>query len=246
MTTATPRQRGDVLIRAHELSFSHVDRPVLQSVSMDINAGEFCALVGGNGSGKTTLLRLLLDLWHPQHGRVEHPSGPIEVGFVPQRTQLDADVPATVHEIVATGLLGRGERARRKTATAAVDASLGSVGLADRAGSRFSELSGGQQQRVLIARALVRKPDLLMLDEPVAGVDAASQESFRGIIDEAVKTGTGVLLVSHELGAVEDILDRVVVLRNSRVEYDGTPQGLSESGVSLGVHAHDLPVWLER
>lgn len=245
MTTVTP-QRGDVLVRACELSFAHVDRPVLITVSIDINAGEFCALVGGNGSGKSTLLRLLLDLWHPQRGHVEHPSGPIEVGYVPQRTRLDADVPATVAEIVATGLLGRGERARRKTARTMVEEALGAVGLADRARSRFSELSGGQQQRVLIARALVRKPDLLILDEPVAGVDVASQKAFHDIIDEAVKAGAGVLLVSHELGAVEDILDRVIVLRNGVIEYDGSPQGLAESGVSLGVHAHDLPVWLER
>ena len=165
---------------------------------------------------------------------------------MPQRTRLDADVPATVHEIVATGLLGRGARGRRATAASSVTASLGAVGLADRAKSRFSELSGGQQQRVLIARALVRKPDLLILDEPVAGVDAASQESFREIMHQAVHNGAGVLLVSHELGAVQEILDRVVVLRNGRIDFDGPPLGLSETGVSLGVHAHDLPVWLER
>jgi zinc transport system ATP-binding protein len=239
-------EAGAVLVRAVDVSFAHADRPVLQSVSLDIRAGEFCALVGGNGSGKTTFLRLLLDLWHPQHGHVEHPSGPIEVGYVPQRTRLDADVPATVHEIVATGLLGRGSRTRRKTGVADVLGALTAVGLADRAGSRFSELSGGQQQRVLIARALVRKPDLLILDEPVAGVDAASQDSFRDIMHRAVHDGAGVLLVSHELGAVQDILDRVVVLRNGRIDFDGPPKGLSASGVSLGVHAHDLPVWLER
>ena len=202
--------------------------------------------MGGNGSGKTTFLRLLLDLWHPQRGHVEHPNGPIEVGYVPQRTRLEADVPATVHEIVATGLLGRGAAQRRKSGASAVQASLDAVGMVDRAGSRFSELSGGQQQRVLIARALVREPDLLMLDEPVAGVDAASQESFREIMHQSVRSGTGVLLVSHELGAVQDILDRVVVLRNGRIDFDGSPEGLSASGVSLGIHAHDLPVWLER
>lgn len=246
MTTASPCDQGIVLVRAVELTFSYGERSVLKSISLEINAGEFCALVGGNGSGKTTLLRLLLNLSHAQSGHVEHPNGPIEVGYVPQRTRLDADVPATVHEIVATGLLGRGERARRKTGHARVGETLDAVGLANRAGNRFSELSGGQQQRVLIARALVRKPNLLILDEPVAGVDAASQQVFRGILDDAVKSGTGVLLVSHELGAVEDILNRVVVLRNGSIEYDGPPGGLSDSGVSLGVHAHDLPVWLER
>jgi zinc transport system ATP-binding protein len=108
------------------------------------------------------------------------------------------------------------------------------------------ELSGGQQQRVLIAKALVGDPDLLVLDEPVAGVDAESQRLFRDslvhLVDQHRAT---VLLVSHELGAVASDLDRVIVLKR-RVLFDGPPADLSATGVSLGVHRDDLPLWLEE
>jgi zinc transport system ATP-binding protein len=120
------------------------------------------------------------------------------------------------------------------------------VGLADRRRDAVGELSGGQQQRVLIARALAGEPDLLILDEPIAGVDAGAQRRFRDALVHLIREhGSGVLLVSHELSAVADVLDRVVVLRRS-VVFDGPPAGLAAEGVSLGVHREDLPQWLEE
>jgi zinc transport system ATP-binding protein len=108
------------------------------------------------------------------------------------------------------------------------------------------ELSGGQQQRVLIAKALVSEPDVLILDEPVAGVDAESQSRFRDVLVHLVAShGAAVLLVSHELGAVAGDLDRVLVLRHGRIVFAGAPSELTATGVSLGVHDHDLPLWLE-
>ena len=107
------------------------------------------------------------------------------------------------------------------------------------------ELSGGQQQRVLIAKALVGDPELLVLDEPIAGVDAESQRLFRdSLVHLAAEHGASVLLVSHELGAVAEDLDRVIVLKRT-VLFDGKPQDLAARGVSLGIHAEDLPLWLE-
>jgi zinc transport system ATP-binding protein len=120
------------------------------------------------------------------------------------------------------------------------------VGLTELAGTKLAELSGGQQQRAFIARALVNGPDLLVLDEPVAGVDAESQEKFRASLVHMVREhGAAVLLVSHELGAVADDLDRLLVLRRGKIVFDGAPADLTASGVSLGVHREDLPVWLE-
>jgi zinc transport system ATP-binding protein len=111
---------------------------------------------------------------------------------------------------------------------------------------RLSELSGGQQQRAFIAKALVTRPALLVLDEPVAGVDAESQHRFRdSLVHLQSEHGAAVLLVSHELGAVADDLDRMLVLRHGAIVFDGDPKELTESGVSLGVHQEDLPVWLE-
>jgi zinc transport system ATP-binding protein len=110
----------------------------------------------------------------------------------------------------------------------------------------LNELSGGQQQRAFIARAFAGEPDLLVLDEPIAGVDAESQRRFRDSITHLIEDhGAGVLLVSHELSAVAPDLDRVVVLKR-RVVFDGPPAELAASGVSLGVHPEDLPLWLEE
>ena len=128
----------------------------------------------------------------------------------------------------------------------AVEHAIESVGLGAQADTPLDELSGGQQQRTFIARAFASEPDLLILDEPIAGVDAGAQRRFRDALVHLIREhGSGVLLVSHELSAVADVLDRVVVLRRS-VVFDGPPAGLAAEGVSLGVHREDLPQWLEE
>jgi zinc transport system ATP-binding protein len=228
---------------------------VLDGVTLAVGPGEFVALVGPNGAGKSTLLRALLGLRRPDAGTVrllgtapDRLADRWRVGFVPQRSTVSPDLPATVREVVGTGLLARRGWWRRPTAAdrRAVDHALESVDLAALGHRRVAELSGGQQQRVLIAKALASVPELLVLDEPVAGVDAGSQRRFRDALVHLVRDhGAAVFLVSHELGAVADDLDRVLVLRSGRVAFDGRPSELAATGVSLGVHAHDLPVWLE-
>ena len=228
---------------------------VLDGVTFAVDPGEFVALVGPNGAGKSTLLRALLGLLRPDGGSVrllgtapDRLADRWRVGFVPQRSTVSPDLPATVREVVATGLLARRGWWRRPTEAdrRAVDHALESVDLGELGHRRVAELSGGQQQRVLIAKALVCVPELLILDEPVAGVDAGSQRRFRDALVHLVREhGAAVFLVSHELGAVADDLARVLVLRGGRVAFDGRPSELAATGVSLGVHAHDLPVWLE-
>jgi len=240
-------------VAAEGVSFAYHRDPVVDDVSLEIPAGQFVALVGPNGSGKSTLLRLLLGLRAPDRGRARlfgedprHLKSRWRVGYVPQRAVLPADLPATVAEVVGTGRIARRGWWRptgRADRTAAVDA-LAVVALADLQRARVGELSGGQQQRVLIAKALAGDPELLVLDEPVAGVDADSQARFRDSLVHLVERGGTVLLVSHELGAVADDLDRVIVMRN-RIVFDGAPDELAATGVSLGVHRDDLPLWLE-
>jgi len=153
-----------------------------------------------------------------------------------------------VEEVVACGRLSKGRWSRRLTADdrAEIDHALESVALADLRRRMLTELSGGQQQRAFIAKALVTRPDVVVLDEPVAGVDAESQRRFRDSLVHLVEDhGSAVLLVSHELSAVADDLDRLLVLRQGKVAFDGTPSQLRETGVSLGVHPEDLPMWLE-
>lgn len=244
------------LLGATGLTFGYGREPVLEDVDLTVRAGEFVALVGPNGSGKSTLLHLLLGSLEPEAGHARlfgRPPSALRrrgrLGYVPQRPSLSSELPATVREIVAAGRLTDGRwwlptsRADREQ----VEHAIASVGLADLAHRPVNELSGGQQQRAFIARAFASEPSLLVLDEPIAGVDAASQRLFRDSLVHLIhEHGAGVLLVSHELSAVADDVDRVIVLKRT-VLFDGRPSDLAAEGVgSLGVHAEDLPIWLEQ
>jgi len=169
------------------------------------------------------------------------------LGYVPQRPALAREVPASVEEVVAAGRLSRsGWRGRMGAADRiAIDHALEAVALLDLRHRPVSELSGGQQQRSFIAKALASEPELLILDEPVAGVDAESQKRFADSLTHLVdEHGAGVLLVSHEVGAVAHALDRVVVLKR-KILFDGPVSELAGTGVRPGVERVDLPLWLE-
>jgi zinc transport system ATP-binding protein len=237
----------------HDVSFAYDGDDAVSGVSLVFPEGEFTALVGPNGSGKSTLLRLLLGLLAPRRGRVElfgtdprRLTDRSALGFVPQRPSLGQGIGATVEDLVSSGRLSRRGWLRRPGAAdrRAIEQALEAVGLAAHRRCRVRELSGGQQQRAFIARALAGDPELLVLDEPIAGVDAEAQKDFRASLAHLVDRGGTVLLVSHELSAVADDLDRIVVVKRS-VRFDGTPAELRETGVNLGFHEHDLPIWLE-
>jgi zinc transport system ATP-binding protein len=206
-------------------------RPVLRGVDLVVGHGEVVALLGGNGSGKSTTVRAVVGQVPLTSGELHLFGTPLRrfrqwrrVGYVPQRTTAAGGVPATVREVVATGLLSRSRlRPLGRADRAAVDRALGLVGMADRAGDSVNALSGGQHQRVLIARALTAEPELLIMDEPMAGVDLASQRVLADTLRDQVAAGTTVLLVLHELGALEPLIDRAVVLRDGCVVHDGPP-----------------------
>jgi zinc transport system ATP-binding protein len=243
------------VLEVDAVSFSYPRHPVLEGASFTVNGGEFVALVGPNGSGKSTLLRLLLGVSRPSAGSVrlfglapDKLRQRWRIGYVPQRPVLAEALPTTVSELVSTGRLARrGWRRRLQAADwEKVDHAIEMVSLSELARVPVGELSIGQQQRAWIARAFVSDPDLLVLDEPVAGVDMASQRQFRdSLVNLIQESGAAVLLVSHELGAVADDLDRILVLRHGQIGFDGTPGELTASGVSLGIHRQDLPLWLE-
>ncbi|MER6674729.1 metal ABC transporter ATP-binding protein [Streptomyces sp. NPDC000983] len=206
-------------------------RPVLRGIDLTVDRGEVVALLGANGSGKSTAVRAVI-------GQVQLTAGEIDlfgtarrrfrdwhrVGYVPQRTTAASGVPATVTEVVSAGRLSRTRFGLlRKADRAAVGRALELVGMADRAKDPVDALSGGQHQRVLIARALAAEPELLIMDEPMAGVDLASQEVLAATLREQVAAGTTVLLVLHELGPLEPLIDRAVVLRDGCVLHDGPP-----------------------
>ncbi|MFF1441175.1 metal ABC transporter ATP-binding protein [Streptomyces sp. NPDC058295] len=214
-------------------------RPVLRGIDLTVRRGEVVALLGANGSGKSTAVRSVIGQVPVSAGEVELFGIPqrrfrdwARIGYVPQRTTAAGGVPATVTEIVSSGRLSRTRfGVFRKADREAVRYALDLVGMADRARDNVDALSGGQHQRVLIARALACEPELLIMDEPMAGVDLASQEVLARTLKDQVAAGTSVLLVLHELGPLEPLIDRAVVLRDGCVQHDGPPPR------ALGQHA---------
>ncbi|PWJ09558.1 ABC transporter [Streptomyces sp. NWU49] len=206
-------------------------RPVLRGIDLTVHRGEVVALLGANGSGKSTAVRSLIGQVPVGAGEIELFGTPqrrfrdwARVGYVPQRTTAAGGVPATVTEVVSSGRLARTRfGVFRKADREAVRRALDLVGMADRAKDSVDALSGGQHQRVLIARALVAGPELLIMDEPMAGVDLASQKVLAETLRAQVAEGATVLLVLHELGPLEPLIDRAVVLRDGCVLHDGPP-----------------------
>ena len=241
------------VVRVREATVGYGSREVLHDVSLEVAAGEVVAILGANGSGKSTLIRAVLGLVPLSRGEIELFGVPrrrfrqwARVGYVPQRLGAGSGVPATVAEVVASGRLARRGLFRPPGAAdrAAVRAALADVGLADRAGDPVATLSGGQQQRTLIARALTGRPDLLILDEPTAGVDADSQEAFAATLDRFRQRGGTVLLVAHELGPLQPLIDRCVVVHSGRIAHTGAvpePAGHHAEPGHDHVHPHADP-----
>ncbi|MDQ4009019.1 MAG: metal ABC transporter ATP-binding protein [Actinomycetota bacterium] len=222
-------------------------RPVLRGIDLQVAGSEVVALLGSNGSGKSTLVRAAMGLVPLARGEVRLFGSALprfsaweRVGYVPQQPTAGSGVPATVWEVVASGRLARRRLLRPlgRRDRAAVDDALEAVGLSERRHDRATLLSGGQQQRVLIARALAGEPDLLVLDEPTAGIDLRSQQAFAETLGRVAGGGATVLLVAHDLGALQPLVDRAVVLEHGRVVYDGDP---TPSGGLHAFHDHAHP-----
>ena len=230
------------------VSAGYDGRIALSDVDLRVDAGEVVAVLGANGSGKSTLVRTVLGLLPLAGGELELFGVPAaefrartRIGYVPQRGGATTGVPATVREVVATGRLAlTGLRRARGVDRRAVDDALATVGLLDRARDSVATLSGGQQQRVLIARALTCDPDLLVLDEPTAGVDVASQQALADTLRTLVGRGTTVVLVAHELGPLHPLITRAVTMSDGRVLHDGPPPDADHLHLHDPEHAHPV------
>lgn len=199
------------LIELRNASFGYGGVAVIRGVSLRVEAGAFLGIVGPNGSGKSTLFRGCLGLIPPLTGSVERHTSAI--GYVPQREQLDPIYPLRVDEVVHMGAYGRlrGWRGLRDEDRELAVRCLERVSMADRAQSAFASLSGGQRQRVLIARALMSRPALLLLDEPTSGVDRTAQGQILELLTTLNRhEHVAVLLVSHQIAMVRDAVDEVL------------------------------------
>ncbi len=230
---------GAALVRVERACYAAGRTEILHEVDLVLTPGELVTLVGPNGAGKTTLVRLVLGLVAPTRGRVwRRPE--LAVGYMPQKLAIDPALPITVRRLLS---LARGSR------TGDLMEALREVGAAHLMDSPVQSLSGGETQRVLLARALLRRPHLMVLDEPVRGVDVVGQvELYRLIADLRRRHGCAVLLVSHDLHLVMAATDRVVCL-NHHVCCEGHPETVSAhpeyrallgpgTGEALAVYTH--------
>ena len=223
--------------------------PALDNVDFVANRGEQIAIVGPNGAGKSTLFGAIVGTIRPNQGTVKiYGSGPgqhICIGYVPQRTKIDWRFPVTVDEVVMMGRVGKigWLRAPGRHDRELVGSSLAQVGMADLAHRQIGELSGGQQQRVFLARTLAQEAEILLLDEPLTGLDQPSQEAILSILAGMRDQGMTMLLSTHDLNRAAELFGRMVLL-NGHIVADGPPeQVLTAQNLSAayGSHLHLLP-----
>lgn len=210
--SSTPRLLPTTrVLSLHDIAIDLDGHPALRGVDAEVHAGRLLAVVGANGSGKSTLLAVAAGLTSPDHGTVERRAG-IRIALVPQSTPLPPHLPLSVTDIVTMGTWGRlgAWRPSRRSDRDLVRDAIATVGLSDLARRQIGTLSGGQRQRALLAQALVQRADLVLLDEPMAGLDSHSRAVIAATIDHLTATGSGVVAVTHDVSeftAVDDVLE---------------------------------------
>jgi zinc/manganese transport system ATP-binding protein len=240
--------RPEALVVDH-LSVRLAGRMIFEDVGFTLARGEFCALIGANGSGKTTLLRTILGLTTPWCGEIR--MGPVgsgrgaaPVGYVPQKILLDPQLPLRAWDVVALGLDGHrlGLPLPSKAREARVEEMLRAVGAADFADRRIGDLSGGQQQRILVAHALVRRPRLLLLDEPLANLDVRSAAEIVALLRQLCDSHhVAVLLSAHDMNPLLSYMDRIVYLANGHAASGRTDE-VVRTDVLSRLYGHPIDV----
>jgi manganese/iron transport system ATP-binding protein len=221
-------QPGSPSLFASGLSVQYDGRLALEDISFRIESGERVAVVGPNGAGKSTLFKVIAGVINPTSGELriygEGPGSHICIAYVPQRSQVDWNFPVTVADVVMMGRIGRLGLFRwpKKRDWEFARSSLAEVGLDDLAGRQINELSGGQQQRMFIARALAQEAELLLMDEPLSGLDIKSQESIYAILDTLRSRNVTIMVATHDLDQAAERFDQVMLL-NRRMLGMGRP-----------------------
>jgi zinc transport system ATP-binding protein len=218
------------VIRVSSLTAGYDGKAVVSDLSFQVNKGDFLCIIGENGTGKSTVLKVMLKLLQPITGELEiiannnNHNGNSSIGYLPQKTEAQRDFPASVRELVLSGTLNRRalfsfySRADRQLA----DESMHWFGIASHAKQSYRELSGGQQQRVLLARALVARQDIIMLDEPTAGLDPRATTEMYELLSELHEQGLTIIMVTHDIAASVSCCSHVLQLGNQQQLFFGT------------------------
>ena len=218
------RDAGNTVFSAKNASIGYSQTPVLTGITLLLSPGHALALIGPNGSGKTTLMRALLGSAQVISGEV---SCPLDfLGYVPQNSDIDLSFPINVRQVVEMGMYPKTKLLRplSREQKEAVSAALEQIGLVERARERFGTLSGGQRQRVLVARALVAKPRMVLLDEPFNGLDEPNREALLSLINQAKAQGTAFMISTHDYRVATEVCDESLIVAGRQVAYGPTSQ----------------------
>ncbi|MDO5645016.1 MAG: ATP-binding cassette domain-containing protein [Dermabacter sp.] len=254
LDAATPPPETPPALEVREATLIRGGSAVLKDVSTRILVGDVTAILGANGSGKSTLLRAMIGVLPLSSGQAfilgtnAHRRGVHDaIGYVPQSAIFSGNIAATARETVASGLL-TSHRLFVRAHTARIDAALDMVGLGALKNRAITEMSGGQRQRVMIARALVRRPRILVLDEPFTGVDAETQRQISQLIATLHAQGTTVVVVLHDLEPLRTLITRAIVMDDGRIVHDGPlPDDDPHAGVSESEDGrHHVATYLEQ
>ncbi|MBS4194699.1 metal ABC transporter ATP-binding protein [Lederbergia citri] len=243
---------NETIIQIKDVNFRYERENVLEHIDLNVPKGAFLGLVGPNGSGKSTLLKIILGLIKPQHGEVllfGQPQARFKdwnrIGYVSQKANsFNSGFPASVFEVVASGLTGKlglfhfiGKEQQRE-----IKEAIASVGMSHFSKKNIGELSGGQQQRVFIARAIVSKPDVLILDEPTVGVDEENVKSFYHMLENLNKErGITLILVTHDIGTITNKVTHIACL-NKKLHFHGDVEDFEQLNTDdlSSIYQHDV------
>jgi manganese/iron transport system ATP-binding protein len=244
-----PHQVGEPILRAEGLGVRYESGVALENATFELNLGERLAVVGPNGAGKSTLLKVIAGVLVPHFGKVQiyghEPGGHICIAYVPQRNQVDWDFPVTVSDVVMMGRVGQLGLFRNPKGKdwELVNHALEIVRMTHLAKRQISQLSGGQQQRMFIARALAQEAELMLMDEPLTGLDMNSQEELLTIMDRLAQQNVTVLVTLHDLKIAAQNFDRVMLLNHQMLAV-GTPEVVltpENLVTAYGGHLHLVP-----
>jgi manganese/zinc/iron transport system ATP- binding protein len=233
-------------VDVEDLYVNYGKNPVLWDVSFRLPKGALVGIIGPNGAGKSTLLKAMLHLVLPVSGKIDllgtsdFSQAQQKIAYVPQRGSVDWDFPITAFEVVLMGRYGKLKffQRPRKADKEAAFAALEKVGMVDFADRQIGQLSGGQQQRLFIARAIVQSGELLLLDEPFAGVDLTTEKSMIDLLKKEKESNKTVLVVHHDLPTVEEYFDWVILLNTRLVAYGPTASVFTKENLNLTFGKH--------
>ncbi|MGM8211200.1 metal ABC transporter ATP-binding protein [Virgibacillus sp. W0430] len=230
---------NETVLTVKDLAAAYRKNTVLHDINFEVQAGSLTGIVGPNGAGKSTLIKTILNLHPTLSGTVSFYGKSFKkakkrIGYVPQRGSVDWDFPTNALDVVLMGLYGQIGWLKWPTASHKKKAyeSLEKMGMADYAFRQISQLSGGQQQRVFLARALVQNADLYFMDEPLVGVDAATEQAIMDILKELKNLGKTVMVVHHDLQSVEDYFDHVLLINKTIIKHGETEKVFTKDNVS--------------